>query len=243
MGNTPESSSALTFLADDDSMVQVLEIFGEVGTHTISQKMDFSTKIVLENIDIIGFKVLKDYDVATQQMINSLQDMLRELININSGNEEQLAQIFILYHDATNELFTLKKYRMISYMVNSFSGLFDLMVEKKHYDTIERTAGLLESIGVNAVNRDVRDVIHQSVSLLHKIGIPAAKNKFVWDTPQGKLNIAERTIDHLLKIEGETLKYKSKSKEFGVIINEIEFARKDIEKYLEKGVDFSDLWH
>jgi len=24
--------------------------------------------------------------------------------------------------------------------------------------------------------------------------------------------------------------------------DEIEYARKDIEKYLEKGVDFSDLW-
>ena len=45
--------------ADDDSVVQVLEIFGEVGTHTISQKMDLSTKMVLENIDIVGFKVLR----------------------------------------------------------------------------------------------------------------------------------------------------------------------------------------
>ena len=74
--------------ADDDSVVQVLEIFGEVGTHTISQKMDLSTKMVLENIDIVGFKVLKDYDVATQQMIDSLQAMLRTIITMNGVNEE-----------------------------------------------------------------------------------------------------------------------------------------------------------
>lgn len=229
--------------ADDDSMVQVLEIYGEVGTHTIPQKMDFTTKMVLENIDIIGFKVLKDYDVATQQMIDSLQDMLREHINIDVGNEELLTQIFNLYHDASDELYTLKKYRMVKYMVSSFSELFDVMVEKKHCDVIERTGGLLESIGVYGVNLDIRDVIHQSVHLLHKIGVSSAKNNLVWNAPKGTLNIAERIIDHLLKIEGETRKYKSKSKEFDTIINEIEYARKDIEKYLEKGVDFSDLWH
>ena len=229
--------------ADDDSVVQVLKIFGEVGTHTISKKMDLTTKMVLENIDIIGFKVLKDYDVATQQMINSLQDMLSTVIKINEDSKEILAKIFVLYHDASNELFTLKKYRMTKYMVRSFSELFDLMVENKHCDAIERTAGLLESIGVFAVNLDIRDVLHQSVHSLHKIGISSAKNNLVWDTPKGTLNIAERVIDHLLKVEGETLKYKSKSKEFDIIINEIEYAKKDIEKYLEKGVDFSDLWH
>jgi len=228
--------------ADDDSMVQVLRIFGEVGTHTLSKKVNFSSKMALENINIVGFKVLKDYDAATQQMINSLQNILSTVIKINEDSEEILAQIFILYHDASDELFTLKKYRMIKYMVSSFSELFDSMMENKCYDTIERTAELLEDIGVYAVNLDIRDVIHQSVHSLHKIGISSAKNNLVWNTPKGTLNIAERTIDHLLKIEGETLKYKSKSKEFDVIINEIEYARKDIEKYLKGKVDFSDLW-
>jgi len=74
------------------------------------------------------------------------------------------------------------------------------------------------------------------------MGVSSAKNNLVLKTPKGTLNIAERVIDHLLKVEGETLKYKSKSKEFDIIMNEIEYARKDIEKYLEKGVDFSDLW-
>jgi hypothetical protein len=36
-----------------------------------------------------------------------------------------------------------------------------------------------------------------------------------------------------LKIEEETLKYKSRTKEFDLIINEIEYARKDIERYSE----------
>ena len=228
--------------ADDDSMVQVLELFGKVGIHTIVEKMDFTTKMVLENIDIIGFKVLKDYDVATQQMINSLQAMLREYMNTEDGNQEILTQIFTLYHDVSDDLYTLKKYRMVKYLIKSFSELFAVMEEKRHCETIERTGGLLESIGVYGVNLDIRDAIHQSVHLLHRMGLSSAKSNLVWETAKGKTSVAERIIDHLLKIEGETLKYKSKSKEFDIIINEIEYARKDIEKYLKKDVDFSDLW-
>ena len=228
--------------ADDDSMVQVLRIFGEIGTHTISQKMDFTTKIVLDNIEIIGFKVLKDYDVATQQMIDSLQDMLREYIAIDGGSEEILSQLFILYHDVSNDLYTLQKYRMVKYLLSSFPALFDAMVEKKHCEAIERTGGLLENIGVYGVNLDIREVIHQAIHLLHTMGVTSAKICLVWEASKGPKNIAERIIDHLLKIEGETLKYKSKSKEFDVIINEIEYARNDIEKYVKKEADFSDLW-
>jgi hypothetical protein len=227
---------------DDDSMVQVLDIFGKVGTHTIAQKMDYTTKMVLEDIDIIGFKVLKDYDVATQQMINSLQAMLREYMNVADGSEEILTQIFVLYHDTSDDLYTLKKYRMVKYLIKSFSELFAVMEEKRHGEAIERTGGLLESIGVYGVNLDIRDAIHQSVHLLHRMGLSAAKSNLVWETAKGKTTVAERIIDHLLKIEGETLKYKSKSKEFDIIINEIEYARTDIEKYLKKDVDFSDLW-
>jgi len=229
--------------ADDDSMVQVLDIFGRVGTHSIAHKMDLTSKMALEDIDIIGFKVLKDYDTATQQMIDSLQAMLKELINLESGKEKMIIDFFTLYHDISDALFTLKKYRMIKYLVHSFSELFKLMVEKKHYDVLDRTGGALETIGVYAVNLEIRDVIHLSVHSLYTLGITSAKNKLVWNTPQGAINIAERTIDHLLKIEGETLKYRSKSKEFDTIINEIEYARMDIEKNLEKETDFSDLWH
>jgi hypothetical protein len=231
--------------ADDDSMVQVLAIFGEVGMHAIPRSMKLTTEMVLENIEIIGFKVLKDYDVATQQMIDSLHDMLKELLKLNDPNDEAaiLAHIFVLFHDVSEELYTLKKYRMVKYMVNTFSDLFDLMIERKLYDAIERTASLLECIGVFAVNLDIREVLHQSVHALHSLGIASAKNTLVWETPKGSVTIAERIIDHLLKIEGETLKYKSRSKEFDIVINEIEYARRDVENYQEKGVDFSDLWH
>jgi len=135
---------------------------------------------------VFGIETIDDHDVATQQMIDSLQAMLRTIITMNGVNEE----------------------------------LFDLMVENKHCDAIERTAGLLESIGVFAVNLDIRDVLHQSVHLLHKMSVSSAKNNLVLKTPKGTLNIAERVIDHLLKVEGETLKYKSKSKEFDIIIND-----------------------
>jgi hypothetical protein len=228
--------------ADDDTIVQVLEIFGEVGTHTIAQNMNFTTKLALEYLDIIGFKGLKEYDVATQQMINSLHSMLRELMKLEGENREILNQIFTLYHDTSDELYTLKKFRMEKYLANSFTELAETMVERKEGEMIDRTGGLLESIGIFAVNLDIRDILYQVVHLLHEIGLACAHNKVVWNAPKGTVNLAERIIDHLLKVEGETLKYKSKSKEFDIIINQIEFARKDIEKYLEKGADFSDLW-
>jgi hypothetical protein len=229
--------------ADDDTIVQVLEIFGEVGTHTITQQMNFTTKLALEYLDIIGFKGLKEYDVATQQMINSLHSMLRELMKLEGENRgEILNQIFTLYHDTSDELYTLKKFRMVKYLTNSFTSLSETMVEQKQSEMIDRTGGLLESIGIFAVNLDIRDILYQVVHLLHEIGLACARNKIIWNAPKGAVNLAERIIDHLLKVEGETLKYKSKSKEFDVIINQIEFARKDIEKYLEKGADFSELW-
>jgi hypothetical protein len=228
--------------ADDDTIVQVLEIFGEVGTHTITQNMNFTTQIALEYLDIIGFKGLKEYDIATQQMINSLHGMLRELMKLEGGNREIFDQIFTLYHDISDELYTLKKYRMEKYLTNSFVELSEAMVEQKQGEMIDRTGGLLESIGIFAVNLDIRNILYLVVHLLHEIGLACARNKVVWNAPKGTVNLAERIIDHLLKVEGETLKYKSKSKEFDIIINQIEFARKDIEKYLEKGTDFSDLW-
>ncbi|HID20465.1 MAG TPA: DUF2254 domain-containing protein [Methanophagales archaeon] len=233
---------AAIIAANDDSMLHVLRIFSGEGIQTITKRMDRSTKMVLENIGIIGFKVLKDYDAATQQLADSLRGMLRAIMGVNNCNEEILTQIFALYRNALDELFALKKERMISYMLNSFSGLLDLMVENKRYEMIGRTTELLERTGVKAVSFDVRDAIHQSVQSLHKIGISFAKDASALDSPEVAVNIAESTIDYLLKIEGETLKYKSRSKEFDVIINEIEYAKKDIEKYIEKGVDFSDLW-
>ncbi|KAF5435119.1 putative membrane protein [Candidatus Methanophagaceae archaeon] len=229
--------------ANDASMVQLLEIFGCVGKHAILENMSVSARMSVECIDTIGFKVLEDYDVATQQMIDSLQGMLREIIN--SGNEEVLGQIFTLYHNTSDELFTLEKDQMLKYMANSFSELPDLMMRNRCYDIIERTAGLLECIGIFAVNLDLRDVLHQSVHSLYKMGISSAKDNLVWETPNRTLIVAERIIDHLLKIEEETLKCKSKLKEFDSIINEIEYAMKDIEKYRkeEEEADFSDLWH
>jgi hypothetical protein len=226
--------------ANDDSMVHVLEIFGNVGIDAIPKNLNLSARMSVECIDIIGFKVLENYDVATEQMIDSLQGMLEAIIN--SGNEEILEQIFTLYHDTSDELFKLKNYQMLKYIGHSFSELLDSMLEKKCYAIIERTAGLLESIGIFAVNLDTREVLHQSVHSLYKIGISSAKDSLIWETPKGTVIIAERIIDHLFKIEDETLKCKSKLKEFDSIINEIEFARKDIEKYREEEVDFSDLW-
>ena len=227
--------------ADDDSMAQVLETFGMMGEHAIDENWTVSARKSVEYIKIIGSKVLKDYDVVTEQMIASLHGMLRKIIN--SGNEEILGEIFTLYHDTADKLYRLKNYQMLKYMGNSISKLLDSMMRNRCYDVIERTAGLLESIALFAVKLEIRDLLHKSVHLLYKMGISSAKDKLVWGTP--KRTGAERIIDRLLKIEEETLKYKSRTKEFDLIINEIEYARKDIERYSEEKEekDVSDgLW-
>jgi hypothetical protein len=155
-----------------------------------------------------------------------------KLIIYKRGNEETLREIFTLYHNTSDELFKLKNYQMLKYMGNSVSELIDSMMRNRCYDVIERTAGLLESIALFAVKLEIRDLLHQSVHSIYKMGISSAKDKLVWGTP--KRTGAERIIDHLLKIEEEALKYKSRTKEFDLIINEIEYARKDIERYCEE---------
>jgi len=317
--------------ADDDSMAQVLETFGMTGEHAIDENWTVSARRSLEYIEIIGSNVLKDYDVATEQMIASLHGMLRMIIKngylfsmdsvpgdddeklkeflkddfdidwtenaeilksddgktisirkdensakiivdakkekatlkITDGrthelkvktengkliiykreDKETLGEIFTLYDDIADKLYTLENYQMLKYMGNSVSELLDSMMETRCYDVIEGTAGLLERIALFAVKLEIRDLLHQSVHSLYKMGISSAKDKLVWGTP--KRTGAERIIDRLLKIEEETLKYKSRTKEFDLIITEIEYARKDIERYSEEKEekDVSDgLW-
>jgi serine/threonine-protein kinase RsbW len=217
--------------ADDDSMVQVLEIFGEVGTHTIAQRMNYTTRMVLENINLIGFKILKEYDVATQQMIDSLEDILREYIATNSEMEDQLARIFTLYHDAIAELFTLNKYRMVKYMITSSSKLLDMMIKNKHSEAIEKTADLMERIAVFAMKHHEKDILKESVLFLRNMGIAAARNKLDLAVPEGARTVQDRIIGHLLEIKAEILRSKFMSKEFEPLIADIEAVEKDIERY------------
>ncbi len=235
---------------NENSMKQVLETFGKMGERAIRENLNISARKPVEYTEIIGSKVLKDHDPVTQQMIDSLQGMLRiiikngygKLVIYKRGTEETLRVIFTLYHNTSDELFKLKNYQMLKYMGNSLSEIIDSMMERRCYDIIARTAELLESIALFAVKREIRDLLHQSVHSIYKMGISSAKDKLVWGTP--KRTGAERIIDHLLKIEEEALIYKSKLKEYNSIINEIEYARKDIEKYREEEEeeDFSDLW-
>nr|QNO52648.1 hypothetical protein CKMLAADM_00013 [Methanosarcinales archaeon ANME-1 ERB6] len=219
---------------DDGSVGYVLNILGKIGTQTVSKKMNSSTKIVLEDIDLIGFKVLQNYDAATEQMIKSLQDILKAVIE--SGNEEKeiLMQIFILYNNLSDELFNLKKDKMIKFMLTSFSEprtLLEAMVKNKRCATIEETAKLSKRIGVDAAKGGFIDHFKQSISLLHEIGTSAAKNKLVWDTPMLEIDIAESTIRRLLAMKRE-VKDEVESKEFNNIMNEIDYAIEDIKRYL-----------
>ncbi len=214
--------------ADDDSMVQVLEIFGEVGTHAIAQRMNYTTRMVLENINLIGFKILKEYDVATQQMIDSLQDILREYIATNSRMEDQLAQIFTLYHDATAELYTLQKYRMVKYMITSYSKLLDVMIKNRHSAALEKTAALMERIAVFAMKHHEEELLRESVLFMHTMGVAAARNEVVFTAPEAAGTVAGRISGYLSEIKAEILRSKYASQEFETLINDIETGEKEI---------------
>jgi hypothetical protein len=236
--------------ADDGSMVQVLSIFGEIGREkTVPEKMYFSSKIVLEYIDTIGFKALQNYDAAAEQMINSLQEILGAVIRSGKGEEREeekeiLKQIFTLYSNLSDELFELKKEEMIKNLLNSFSepvalmkeqrALIVEMVNNRRYETIEKTAVLLVGISVHGAKCGFIDLFKLSISSLHAIGIYSAKKELVWETPRREINIAtdlivEHLLDMKLKVEEE-----AKSTELRkIMIEEIDFAKKDIERYLE----------
>jgi hypothetical protein len=187
--------------------------------------------MVLENINLIGFKILKEYDVATQQMIDSLEDILREYITTNSKMEDQLARIFTLYHDATAELFTLNKYRMVKYMITSSSKLLDMMIKNKHSEAIEKTVALMERIAVFAIKHHEKDILKESVRFLRNMGVAAARNKLDFAAPEGARTVQDRIIGYLLEIKAEILRSKSISKEFESLITDIEAAEKEIERH------------
>ncbi|MGC9443314.1 MAG: DUF2254 family protein [Candidatus Methanospirareceae archaeon] len=217
--------------ADDDSIVQVLEIFGEVGTHAIAQRMNYTTRMVLDNINLIGFKILKEYDVATQQMIDSLQDILKEYIATNSKMEDQLARIFTLYHDAAAELFNFKKYRMIKYIITSFAKLFDVMIKNEHSEALEKSAGLIGRIASYTMSLHMKDELEESVHFLRTMGVAAAKNNLVLAAPGGSRSVADRIIDFLVEIKAEIQRSKSTLKEFEPLIADIEAAEQEIAQH------------
>jgi hypothetical protein len=101
---------------NDDSMKQVLETFGKMGEHAIRENLNICARKSVEYIEIIGSKVLKDHDPVTQQMIDSLQGMLRMIIkngylfSMDSvpGDDDEKLKEFKIIVDEKKEKATLK---------------------------------------------------------------------------------------------------------------------------------------
>ncbi|MDY6966062.1 MAG: DUF2254 family protein [Halobacteriota archaeon] len=215
--------------SDDDSMIQVLKIFGDMGKKGLEEDMFGTSKMTIEDIGVMAHKVVKrDHDAAIKQIFDSLH-LILDLVR--QDHDEIVEQIFFLYDELSTQLFVLKSNRMVKYMTKSVSDL--LGFENSSSFFLEKTAAFFGDVGRYAVNFDVRDVIHESVSSLHQIGILSAKNEMV--------DLVDHTLEYMLKIENECVRYESKSKEFTSIINEVEYAKKDIEGHLET-TDFSDIW-
>ncbi len=210
--------------ADDDSMVKVLRILGEIGGRN-------SSELAIEYIHILGFSALKkDYDVAVQQMIDSFQMSLSSPIKEEASNK-----IFESYKELSDELFSWVNKRMIRYMVGCVSALTEMAMNRRDYSMIDRCTELLEKMGRSAVAHNIRDVTHQCIQAFHLIGTSSAKMG---------LDITDHIIEPLLRIEREI---DPADRE---IIGEMEYAKRDIERsaqrYIvseeEKGIETSDLW-
>lgn len=95
--------------ADDDSIVQVLEVLGEIGYSTSSPSV---ATFAVANIRTIGSIALKkEYDAAVEQMIDSLQRIIT-----GTGSEEMVERIFESYSEIVRQLFALDKKQLILFL-------------------------------------------------------------------------------------------------------------------------------
>ncbi len=218
-----------TIEADDDSLVQILNIYGDIGSSISSSEI---SQLIIENIGTIGLGALKkDFDAATEQTIDSFQQILR-----SSTTDEISNKIFDSFDELSEQLFSLDKKRMIRYLISRLSALTEMIVEKRDHTLVMKWTAVLEEIGRNVIIRKMRAAAHESIQAFHHMGTLSAKNE--WD-------ITRYVVESLLRMEREVVPNDRE------MLSEIEFAKKDIEKIAQKyiskgdeetGIKTSDLW-
>ncbi len=209
---------------DDDSVVQILEMLGRAGSSSPS-------KLVVEHTQMLGIGALKrDYDAAVQQMIDSLGLMLAAV-----PDEEVMDRIYQVFSDLSDELFSVRKSRMLQYLIDGVAGLTETIVHTGNKLMLNRSIEVLERVGRNAATSDMRDVLRSSIQAFHKIGVAVVRQE---------LATSDDLVRPLLRIEYDT---NQKNRD---IIGEIQYITKEIERdarpqassEAEGGIDTSDLW-
>lgn len=215
--------------ADDDSIAQVLEVLGEIGRSSYTTTV---ASLTVNHIHTIGSNALrKEYDVAVEQMIDSLQRIV-----IASPTADTVEHIFDSYGEIARQLFSLDKKTLVLYFAKRLSEITSVLVEKQDIHGLKKWTAVLEDVGRLAVARDMRDVVHTSIQAMCQAGTCAA---------QKQLAVCDSLVDSLVRIEREI------SKTDRELFSEINFAKQEIEKCQKKycvevqkdaGIETSDLW-
>ncbi len=215
--------------ADDDSIVQVLDILGEIGQRTVSLNV---VNLVVNNIRNIGNGALKkEYDAAVEQMIDSLYNILTNTANIDAAQ-----QIIVSLGEIVRQLFHLEKKQLILYLTNRLSRLTETTVLVSNLTILKQWVGVLEDIGHLAIKQNMQEVIHVIIRVMYQIGITVAKQN---------QEMSNYIIESLVRIEqGIVIKDRG-------LFSEINYAKQEIQKiqnqYTPKteeqiNIDTSDLW-
>jgi len=215
--------------ADDDSLVQVLGVFGDIG---VSASGMTAARKVVEDIDIIGIGALrKDYDAAVEQMVDSLHQMLRP-----EAAEETCEAIFSSSSELADQLFLLAKKRLIRYLIGSLANLRETVLENQERGWIKNWSSVMEIVGRSAVAHRFRDVVHEAIQGFYLMGTSAARRE---------QDSTSYTIEPLLRMEREVAQQDRE------LVAEIEYVKNEIEQAIRKhvtgeeaeaGIDTSDLW-
>lgn len=215
--------------ADDDTIVQVLDILGNIGGSSSKENTIHSA---IDNINTIGLSALKkDYDVAVEQMLDSLQQILSSEVS-----DKISSKIFDSFGELSEQLFSLDKKRLTRYLIISLSRLSEKMVEKHDMATVKKWSTVLEEIGRNVIVHRQRNAAHEAIEAFYHMGTLSAKSG--WD-------VTRYIVEPLLRMEREI---NPSDRE---LIGETEYAKREIEdatrKYVttadkETGIKTSDLW-
>lgn len=216
--------------SDDDSIVQVIDIFGEIGNTTSSYSV---ANIAVNNIRNTGTIALKkEFDAAVEQMIDSLYKIV-----LKSPDPKVVQSIREAYAEMVSPLFNLEKRVLLLYMTNSLSNLIITQITVWNTNVLKQWVRIIEDIGHLArLQPFMREVVHTVIHLMCQIGIAAARKE---------LETANHCIEALMRIERQIDKTDRE------LFSEINFAKQEIEsvkeelspkKVEEKGIQTSDLW-
>ncbi|MBI4287899.1 MAG: DUF2254 domain-containing protein [Chloroflexi bacterium] len=210
---------------DDDIVVRVIKLFGEIGASSGSDE-------AIENAQMLAAGALKkDYDMAVQQAIDSLLLMLRASASLEATNK-----IHGILNDMADDLFEIGKPRLVSYLLQQINASSNAMADSGNRLAVEKSIELLERIGLTAAQKGLTDIEHRCIQAFHKIGtVSVGKGVLSEEGIIGSLIRIERSIP------AEQREFKS----------EIDYVIKDIEKLAPKkspeeaekvALDVSDLW-